>query len=313
MGSWPYTFVHLSWSHLMPLYNINPDSTTTKIRSSNFRSERSLQKLIEKNLESLIGVRFIASEFTTGDKHRGRIDTLGLDEDGSPTIIEYKKTSKENIINQGLFYLDWLVDHRGDFTMAAKEALGQDIDIIWSHPRLILIAQNFTRYDEYAVNRIGANIDLWVYRRYGENFLYMESIHGASVEDTVQVGGDSNLSGHELEDHLTGKSDEIKELFAALRDRIIQLDENDEITEKPLKTYIGYKHGINFCEVQIQTKLLKLWLDIPYSFLDDPYNIARDVTDLGHYGTGDVEVKVADYDELEKAMFLVEQAYQHTM
>jgi RecB family endonuclease NucS len=86
--------------------------------------ERDLQKLFESNLEALLGVRFIASEFTTGDRQRGRIDTLGLDQDGYPTIIEYKKSSKENVINQGLFYLDWLVDHKGDFTLAAQEACG---------------------------------------------------------------------------------------------------------------------------------------------------------------------------------------------
>ena len=72
--------------------------------------EKSVQTLFEKNLEALLGVRFLASEFTTHTA--GRVDTLGLDENGCPVILEYKRASNENVINQGLFYLDWLMDHR---------------------------------------------------------------------------------------------------------------------------------------------------------------------------------------------------------
>jgi RecB family endonuclease NucS len=56
-------------------------------------------------------VRFLASEHATGRVHGGRIDTLGLDENHAPVIIEYKRAINENVINQGLFYLDWLLDH----------------------------------------------------------------------------------------------------------------------------------------------------------------------------------------------------------
>src|SRR5947208_2455455 len=91
----------------------------------------------------LFGVRFVASEFNTGAKHRGRIDTLGLDEDGSPVVIEYKELENENVINQGLFYLDWLTDHRGDFERAAEKVLQGKQQFDWSSPRLILLAQSF--------------------------------------------------------------------------------------------------------------------------------------------------------------------------
>ena len=107
----------------MPLYQIK-QQTVTQIKPSAFKNEKELQKLFEANLETLLGVRFIATEFTTGDRQRGRIDSLGVDQDGTPVIVEYKKTSNENVINQGLFYLDWLVDHKGDFTLAAQEEFG---------------------------------------------------------------------------------------------------------------------------------------------------------------------------------------------
>ena len=80
--------------------------------------------LIERNMEALFGVRFVASEHSTGKKHGGRIDSLGLDENGSPVIFEYKRSVNENVINQGLFYLDWLLDHRAEFELLVMKNLG---------------------------------------------------------------------------------------------------------------------------------------------------------------------------------------------
>ena len=86
--------------------------------------EKSLQTLIEKHLEVFLGVRFLASEYATGKAHKGRIDTLGIDENGCPIIIEYKRALNENVINQGLYYLDWLLDHKGEFTLLVQKSLG---------------------------------------------------------------------------------------------------------------------------------------------------------------------------------------------
>ncbi len=137
--------------------------------------EKSLQNLIEKNLETLLGVRFLASEYATGPKHGGRIDTLGIDENGSPVIIEYKRSVNENVINQGLFYLDWLMDHKAEFKLVVLEKCGKDsADLIeWSSPRLVCIAEGFTKYDEYAVQQMGRNIELIRYHKFGEDLLLL--------------------------------------------------------------------------------------------------------------------------------------------
>jgi predicted transport protein len=299
----------------MPLYKIGEDQNVKQIRQTDFRNERELQNLFENNLETLMGVRFIDSEVTTGDRQRGRIDTLGIDEDGSPTIIEYKKKSNENIINQGLFYLDWLVDHKGDFTLAAQKTLGSGVEVDWSQPRLILIAESFSKYDEYAVNRIGANIELWIYRRYSDGFLYLDPIFVSSkkAEPTREKSKDDTeeeVKIYTIDDHLEGKNKTVKELFSALQKRILSLNEDGDITENATKIYISYKYGKNFCEVRTQAQGLKIWLDIPFEDLDDPYSFGRDVSKVGHHGTGDVEVKLTKVEEVEKVMYLVEQAYQ---
>ena len=133
--------------------------------------ERSLQTMFEQNLEPLLGVRFLATEFAT--THGGRMDTLGLDENNSPIIIEYKRDRNENIVSQGLFYLDWLMDPRRDFEWLVMDKCGKDDaqSVEWSAPRLICVAGDFTKYDVHAVNQMNRNIELIRYRRFSDDLL----------------------------------------------------------------------------------------------------------------------------------------------
>ena len=69
--------------------------------------------------------RLVATEFSTGAQHAGRIDTLALSEDNNPVIIEYKNVESSDLITQSLFYLAWIHDHKGDFEIAAQVALSE--------------------------------------------------------------------------------------------------------------------------------------------------------------------------------------------
>ncbi len=94
----------------MPIFRVsNGVAGRLQAQAGFVRLEKGLQNFVERNLETLFGVRFVASEFSTGSKHRGRIDTLGLDGDGTPVLIEYKELENENVINQGTL-LPRLVD-----------------------------------------------------------------------------------------------------------------------------------------------------------------------------------------------------------
>src|SRR5688572_21591614 len=106
----------------MPLFSISNSSLST-VEITNFDTEKKLQTLIEKNLKTVFNCRFVATEFPTGSQHAGRIDTLALSEENNPVIIEYKKTESSDLVNQSLFYLSWINDHRGDFEIAAMKAL----------------------------------------------------------------------------------------------------------------------------------------------------------------------------------------------
>jgi len=125
----------------------------TELRGGSVALEKSLQNVIEHNMETFFGVRFLASEYSTGARHGGRIDSLGLDENSSPVIFEYKRSTNENVINQGLFYLDWLLDHRAEFKLLVLGELGAEAagNIDWGNPRLVCVASGYTKYDEHAV------------------------------------------------------------------------------------------------------------------------------------------------------------------
>src|SRR6267378_2317863 len=118
----------------MPLFQI-ANHCLVSIAQSELDSEKRLQALVEKSLGETFNCRFVASEFPTGATHAGRIDTLALSEENNPVIIEYKKVESSDLINQSLFYLSWIHDHRGDFHVAVQKSLGNDVKVDWSDVR----------------------------------------------------------------------------------------------------------------------------------------------------------------------------------
>jgi len=106
------------------------------IQGTSVAIEKTLQTLIETHLETFLGVRLLTTEYVTGSDHKGRIDTLGIDENNSPVIIEYKRAMNENVINQGLFYLNWLMNHQKDFAWLVLKRFGVEAadSIDWNAP-----------------------------------------------------------------------------------------------------------------------------------------------------------------------------------
>ena len=142
--------------------------------------ERELQNLFEKHLLALIGIDFLASEHSTGQRHSRRIDTLGIDAAGRPVVVEYKRRQDENIINQGLDYLDWLEDHQAEFRELARATLGDGraVSVDFRSPRLLCIAREFLRQDTAAARNSRRRIELLRYRRYGEIHIALEWVYG---------------------------------------------------------------------------------------------------------------------------------------
>ena len=290
----------------MPIFS-QSNNTAKQIKLTTFEDEGSLQNFIENNLEEIFSIKFIASEFSTGEKHGGRIDTLGLDENGSPVIIEYKWGEKDNVINQGLFYLDWLIDHVGDFQIATERKLG-NVKIDWGRPRLILIASSFNRYDKYAINRMNENIELWDYTLY-ENGLFsieLEACSQPSTKNKKQVTK-IDYSNYDLNYHLNKTSKELKEKFLDIREQILEFGGVKEVTEQ--KSGITYKTSKSFARFEFNKSVINLLLRDPKYI--DPGGLVKDVTTFEWGYKGLVKIKPEIYNPAIAG--LVEQSYNSTL
>ena len=229
-------------------------SVVDELTSTSVALEKSLQTLIEAHLETFLGVRFLATEHSTGRKHKGRIDTLGIDENGCPVIIEYKRSVNENVINQGLFYLDWLMDHKGDFEILVIKILGTAAakNIEWASPRLLCIAGDFTRYDEHAVQQINRNIELIRYRQFGDELLLFEMVNAvAATTAESQNTAPSKLKHGQLpiEYKMSKLTPELHDLYEALEAFLLAL--GDDVQRKTLKNYIAFRRIKNFACVEV--------------------------------------------------------------
>lgn len=293
--------------------------TVSELAGTTDTIEKSVQTLFEKNLESLLGVRFLASEFAT--TNGGRIDTLGLDENGCPVILEYKRASNENVINQGLFYLDWLMDHRKDFQWMVMERLGKkDAEgVDWSAPRLICIAGDFNRYDDHAVKQIQRNIELIRYRRFGPDLLMLDLVAATSVKGSPINAG--TTTGGEGAGATPGKyktiSTVIEELDAAMTDRLEALRASllalgDDVQEATLRFYIAFKRIKNFACVEFRptTAKILMFVKLDPNTIQLEANFTRDVSNIGHFGTGDLEITLSKSEDLERAMPLIKRSYE---
>jgi predicted transport protein len=270
--------------------------------------EKSLQTIIERNMGVLFGVELLASEYSTGPKHGGRIDPLGIDEDGSPVIFEYKRSTNESVINQGLFYLDWLLDHQSEFKLLVMERLdaGRAADIDWRNPRLICVANGFTRYDEHAVKQINRSIELVRYRDFNGELLALELITAARV--LTPGGGNPAGAGEKVPtdktvtDYLKASPPGLQDLFAQLESYIEAL--GDDVTKKTLKFYFAYRRLKNFACVEIhpQSQTLLIYLKVDPATVDIEEGFSRDMRNIGHYGTGDLELRVSTDSQLQGAL-----------
>ena len=294
------------------------DSKAVQLEGQSATLERSLQRLIEENLEVMLGVHFLASEYSTGKKHGGRIDTLGIDENGCPVIIEYKRTLNENVINQGLFYLDWLLDHRAEFQLRVMEKFGKEMsdNIEWGSPRLLCIAGGYTNYDVYAVQQINRNIELIRYSHYGKELILLEQVNVTTAtadtdkhhSDSSDTSAGSTRSHKTAAESLEQADQEIRDLFGAFHDFALAL--GDDVQAKTLSLYFAYRRLKNFACIVVQNKVLKLWLKLDPDKIEMEDGFSRDVRDVGHWGTGDLEVHIKNLADLEKAKPLIVKSYE---
>jgi predicted transport protein len=295
----------------MAIFKLNKNKVK-KLLAASPKLERDIQKLFQNNLEELLNISFLASEFVT--TWGGRIDTLGIDKNSSPVIIEYKLNQNENVINQALSYLRWLLDHKADFE---KLCNGKNINfpIDWESPRVICVAENFNKFDIDTVSILPIRIELLRYTIYEEGILQIELENyqqTPGIKKTKKEKIEIIEKKYSLESHIEKSTGKIKEIFYSLREKIMSLDKN--IVEEPKAKYIAYKLSTNFVDITVQADSLKIFLNLKSGQLDDKWGITRDLTKpkpVGHWGNGDYEIKLSSAADIDKVFELVKQSYNY--
>ena len=301
----------------MPLYAIR-DGKLERIREDDFKLEKDLQKLCDDNLEALFQLKLVKSEFAI---ENFRIDTLAFDEETKAfVVIEYKKGENFSVIDQGYTYLSLVLNNKAECVLAYQETFGKHLkkaDVDWSQTRVLFVSPSFTTYQINSINFKDLPIELWKVKKFANNLVLVEQVQAVRANESINViakgrkGTEPEPPGvvktPTEEDHLVGASDQVKELYEQLKERILQLG---DVKVKVTKSYIAFIAATNFTDVEVQKKSLKVHLNMKKGELDDRVGLARDVSTVAHWGNGDYEISVKTDTDLDYVMYLIKQSYE---
>jgi len=299
----------------MALFNIDNKNKLELIRELPFKLEKEIQELTEQNLESILGLEFVRSEFPLNNF---RLDTLAFDKEASSfVIIEYKRDKNFSVIDQGYAYLALMLNNKADFILEYNEnnknTLKRD-DVDWSQSRVLFVAPSFTSYQKEAINFKDLPIELWEVKRYNNKTVSYNQVQTSGAQESVKTIGRQNATIEKVsreikvfteQEHIEKGSEEIKELYEKLKNAILNLD---GLELKPRKLYLAFVASNNVVDVNIQRNQIKIWINMLKGELDDPKGICRDVSSTGHWGNGDYEITIKTDEDLEYIMSLIKQS-----
>lgn len=282
-----------------------------------FRLEKEIQIIFEKNLDDFTGLEYIKSEFTIKSN---RIDTLAFDPESKAfVIIEYKRERNFSVIDQGVSYLNLMLEYKADFIVEYNESQAKNLkrqDVDWSQSRIIFVSPSFTDFQKQSTNFKDLGIELWEIKRYQDGIVSVNPLlktkSAPSIKQVQMVESEDikkiakEIQQYDEDFHLADKSDDIKELYERFRDAILNLAPDLETNAK--KLYIAFKKSKrNVVYIEVQKKMLRLTLNAKIGSLDDPKGLLKDVSTIGHWGVGDYRTDVSDTENLEYILSLIKQ------
>lgn len=290
----------------------------TSVEEFGFKLEMDIQKICENNLRQLLGLEVVKSQFTL---QNFRIDTLAFDpKANSFVVIEYKKDKNFSVIDQGYAYLSLLLNNKADFILEYNENRKTSLkrnDIDWTQTRVIFVAPSFTQYQIQSINFKDLPIELWEIRRYANETISFVQIQPLGASETIKTiskrsktieGVSKEVKVYTEDDHLAESSEDMKELYEKFKASLLSI--GNDIKLKPTKKYIGFLSKTNFVDIHVQKKALKIWLNLIKGELNDPKGLARDVSNIGHWGNGDYELQVSDDENIDDIINLAKQSYK---
>lgn len=287
--------------------------TNKELKQRVFKNEKELQKFFEENIETILGCKFIDTEFVVGNF---RIDSLAFDEESkSFRIIEYKNVKNHSLVDQGYTYLKLMLERKADFVLQYNIKTNSSLtiqDIDWSQSRIIFVSPIYTAYQLNATDFKNIPVDLIKVTRYEDDIIeinFIKKTSNVKIQD-VQMESIQNDVNREVvvyteEDHLNKASDNIKNLYEEIKNKILELDDID-IEAK--KLYIAFKGMKNITDIEIHKNKLKIYINMKKGTLNDPLNISKDISDIGHWGNGDYCIIIDKEDDIDNIIPLIKQS-----
>lgn len=300
----------------MALYT-NQSGKLKEVTEKPFKLEKDIQKVFEENLSAIMGLVLVKSEFTIKNK---RIDTLAYDPQACAfIIIEYKRDKNISVVDQGFTYLSLMLENKADFIVEYNESLRQNMkreDVDWSQTRVAFVSTNFTENQVQATNFKDIAIELWEVKQFENDTIIINPIKKSNAAESIKPLTQNKealkkvteeIKVYTEEEHIQKTTELIAELYQKFRQGIIQLADDIEI--KPKKMEIGFRKDSKvFTDICILKNSLKIWINLKKGKLDDPKQLAEDVSEKGHWGNGDYQLQVETDKDLEYIMSLIKQA-----
>lgn len=302
----------------MFLYKID-DSNLEEIKEKTFSKEVELHKLCESNLENIFGLRFVKREFSFNNF---RLDTLAFNESSkSFVIIEYKNTSSFSVVDQGYAYLSLMLNNKADFILEYNENCNNTLkrdDVDWSQSRVIFVSPAFSNYQKESINFKDLPFELWEVKRFTNDTMYFNQIKSLKTSESIKTistnSSEVDIVNTEVkvyteEQHLNNSSEEIVGLYEKIKAFILSLDDTIDIKAKKLEVGFLYNKKV-MLDIHLQKNAIKMWLNTRAGTLEDPRNIARDVSNTGHWGNGDYQIQISNDEDIEYIYSLIKQLYK---
>ena len=298
----------------MKIYTLN-NAKLNEVSEKVFKLEREIQQVFEDNLEAVMGLTLVRSEFTIKNK---RIDTLAYDKQAKAfIIIEYKRDKNVSVVDQGFTYLSLMLENKADFIVEYNEQLKQNLqrnDVDWTQTRVAFVSPSFTENQILATNFKDIAIELWEVKRYENNTIVINEVKKSRSAESIKPITEQNkelkrvtdeIVVYTEDDLLVSGSDETRELYFKFKDGILNLADDIQVIAN--KQYIAFRKSRNIVCMNIQKKQIRMWIGAKFGTLDDAKGLAIDVSNTGHWGTGDYEINVNSDKDLEYILSLIKQ------
>jgi len=281
------------------------------------KGEEELQKLMEKNLGEIFGLKFVDSQVVVQGK---RLDTLAYDEENNRiVVIEYKKGSDSGVVDQGITYLSLVHENKEFFELKIEKKLNKGgLEIDWNSTRVIFVARKFDDYQITASAIRGVPFELWIYDLY-DSYISLQKIEqtrtktgfNTLVQNKQEFSKISQeIETYDLEYHLNKAKPEFRDIFKRYSKEILSFGpEVMEVVDQ--KSGITYKHNkVSFARFEFRVGHIDAIFKEKKGFVD-PKNISRDIR-TNKWGFERL-AKIESADKFDDIIYLLKQAYETTL